>query len=71
MSNTNLRYQNGLAKRAAVRRNFAQCNAEALASQEPTRASAYARLKLEGLDAAPVQFAAFVLVLGLTVFRTM
>jgi 5,6-dimethylbenzimidazole synthase len=47
------------AKREAVRRNFAQCNADALGSQEPTRASAYAKLKLEGLDAAPVQFAVF------------
>ena len=47
------------AKRDAVRRNFAECNADALAAQEPTRASAYAKLKLEGLDAAPVQFAVF------------
>jgi len=47
------------AKREAVKRNFTECNADALASQEPTRASAYARLKLEGLDAAPVQFAVF------------
>ena len=47
------------AKRAAVKANFAECNADALAAQEPTRVSAYARLKLEGLDAAPVQFAVF------------
>jgi 5,6-dimethylbenzimidazole synthase len=47
------------AKREAVRRNFAECNAEALAAQDETRASAYARLKLEGLDAAPAQFAVF------------
>ncbi len=46
-------------KRAAVRRNFAQCNAQALEAQEPTRASAYARLKLEGLEAAPAQYAVF------------
>jgi 5,6-dimethylbenzimidazole synthase len=47
------------AKREAVKRNFAQCNAEALASQDESRARDYARLKLEGLDAAPVQFAVF------------
>jgi 5,6-dimethylbenzimidazole synthase len=47
------------AKREAVRANFRACNADALAVQTPDRASAYARLKLEGLDAAPVQFAVF------------
>ncbi len=46
-------------KRAAVRRNFEACNAAALAAQEPPRAAAYARLKLEGLEAAPTQFAVF------------
>ena len=32
-------------RRAAVRRNFETCNAEALAGQEPERAAQYARLK--------------------------
>ena len=35
-------------RRAAVRRNFETCNAEALAGQEPKRAAQYARLKLAG-----------------------
>jgi 5,6-dimethylbenzimidazole synthase len=47
------------AKRAAVRANFEACNADALAAQAPSRADLYARLKLEGLDAAPAQFAVF------------
>ncbi len=47
------------AMRAAVKRNFAECNAEALADQAQTRARLYARLKLEGLDAAPAQLAVF------------
>ena len=47
------------AMRAAVKRNFAECNAEALAEQAPARARLYARLKLEGLDAAPAQLAVF------------
>ena len=46
-------------KREAVRANFLTCNAAALAGQAPGRAAAYARLKLEGLDAAPAQFAVF------------
>ncbi len=46
-------------KREAVRANFLGCNAAALAGQAPDRAAAYARLKLAGLDAAPVQFAVF------------
>lgn len=46
-------------KRAEIRRNFADCNAEALAAQNGERAALYARLKLEGLDAAPVQLAVF------------
>jgi 5,6-dimethylbenzimidazole synthase len=45
--------------RAAVRGNFQACNAEALAAQDASRASAYAQLKLEGIDAAPTQFAVF------------
>jgi len=40
-------------RRAAVRRNFETCNAEALAGQEADRAAQYARLKLAGLDDAP------------------
>jgi 5,6-dimethylbenzimidazole synthase len=45
--------------RAAIRENFAACNAQALAAQAPQRASLYARLKLAGLDEAPVHFAVF------------
>ncbi len=45
--------------RNAVRESFARCNAEALAAQAPEDAALYARLKLEGLRAAPVQIAAF------------
>lgn len=47
------------ARRAAVRASFAACNAQALARQAPERAASYARLKLEGLDAAPVHLAVF------------
>ena len=46
-------------KRDAVKRNFRDCNRSALEAQAPGRAAAYARLKLEGLDAAPVQLAVF------------
>jgi 5,6-dimethylbenzimidazole synthase len=46
-------------RRAAVRRNFQTCNAEALAGQEPERAAQYARLKLAGLDDAPCHLAVF------------
>ena len=46
-------------RRAAVRRNFETCNAEALAGQEPERAAQYARLKLAGLDDAPCHLAVF------------
>lgn len=46
-------------KRAAIRANFERCNAEALAAQCGERAELYARLKLAGLDAAPVQLAVF------------
>ena len=45
--------------RAAIRKNFAAANAQALAAQEPARASLYARLKLAGLEEAPAQFAVF------------
>lgn len=44
-------------RRAAVRAEFARCNAEALAGQ--ARAGAYARLKLAGLDEAPCHIAVF------------
>src|ERR1700722_12754103 len=47
------------AARAAIRKNFADCNAQALATQTPERASLYARLKLAGLDEAPAHFAVF------------
>lgn len=47
------------ARRAAVRQNFELCNAEALTAQAPQRACLYARLKLAGLDEAPVHFAVF------------
>jgi len=47
------------AIRAAIRRNFAACNAQALAAQEPHRASLYARLKLAGLEEAPAHIAVF------------
>ena len=47
------------ARRAAVRENFARANAAALAVQAPERQTRYARLKLSGLDEAPVHLAAF------------
>ena len=47
------------ARRAAVRANFAACNATALAAQHPDRAASYARLKLAGLDDAPCHRAVF------------
>jgi 5,6-dimethylbenzimidazole synthase len=46
-------------RRAAVRRNFQTCNAQALAGQELERATQYARLKLAGLDDAPCHLAVF------------
>ena len=46
-------------RRAAIRVNFAECNAAALASQTPDRAAQYARLKLAGLDDAPCHVAVF------------
>ena len=45
--------------RAAVRQSFARCNAAALDALEGERAALYARLKLDGLGAAPVQLAVF------------
>jgi 5,6-dimethylbenzimidazole synthase len=47
------------AVRAAIRRNFAACNAEALAAQDSGRAGLYARLKLAGLEEAPSHLAVF------------
>ena len=47
-------------RRAAVRADFAACNAEALAGQGATRASRYAGLNLAGLEQAPVHVAVFV-----------
>src|SRR5215472_5729824 len=40
------------ARRAAIRRNFELCNAQALAAQSRARAARYARLKLAGLEDA-------------------
>ena len=45
--------------RAAARAAFESANAEALAAQAPQDVALYARLKLEGIDKAPVQFAVF------------
>lgn len=47
------------ARRAAIRANFVAANATALARQAPERADLYARLKLAGLDEAPVHLAVF------------
>lgn len=47
------------SRRAAIRQNFERCNAEALAAQSRDRAADYARLKLAGLDDAPVHLAVF------------
>src|ERR1700723_1216227 len=45
--------------RAAIRQNFAICNADALAAQSAERAALYARLKLAGLAEAPCHLAVF------------
>ena len=45
--------------RAAVSANFERCNSAALATYTGDRASAYARLKLAGLQDAPVHLAVF------------
>jgi len=47
------------ARRARIRANFEACNKEALEMQDPDRAALYARLKLAGLDDAPLQIAVF------------
>jgi 5,6-dimethylbenzimidazole synthase len=46
-------------RRAAIRECFEACNKDALQMQDPDRAALYARLKLAGLDEAPVQIAVF------------
>lgn len=46
-------------RRAAVRDSFEACNQEALRCQRGERAMLYARLKLAGLNQAPVQFAVY------------
>jgi 5,6-dimethylbenzimidazole synthase len=46
-------------RRAAVRANFAACNAAALAAEAADRARHYAGLKLAGLDTAPCHLAVF------------
>ncbi len=47
-------------RRQGVREAFARANTAALATFHGERAALYARLKLSGLDRAPVQLAAFV-----------
>jgi 5,6-dimethylbenzimidazole synthase len=47
------------ARRAAIRAEFERCNASALQSYDGERAQLYARLKLAGLDQAPVHLAVF------------
>ena len=47
------------ARRAGIRQCFETCNKDALQMQDPDRAAIYARLKLAGLDDAPVQIAVF------------
>jgi len=45
--------------RAAIRGNFATCNADALNAQNRERAGRYARLKLTGMEEAPCHLAVF------------
>jgi 5,6-dimethylbenzimidazole synthase len=47
------------ARRKAIRANFEACNADALTSYSGEIAQRYARLKLAGLDEAPVHLAVF------------
>ncbi|WP_291425126.1 5,6-dimethylbenzimidazole synthase [Acidocella sp.] len=47
------------AARGAARENFERCNAEALGGYAGEDAALYAKLKLSGLDDAPVQLAVF------------
>ncbi len=46
-------------RRAAIRASFARANAQALEGYAGEKKSLYARLKLAGLDAAPVQLAVY------------
>ncbi|WP_088344376.1 MULTISPECIES: 5,6-dimethylbenzimidazole synthase [Rhodomicrobium] len=46
-------------RRLAVRDVFRRCNAAALSAQAPDKAGLYARLKLAGLDDAPIQLAVY------------
>ena len=46
-------------RRSAVRANFTACNADALADYGEEKAARYARLKLAGLDEAPLHLAVF------------
>lgn len=46
-------------RRAEVRANFERANAQALTAYEGAEAQSYARLKLAGLDEAPVHLAVF------------
>lgn len=47
------------SERAEIKENFRACNARAQAAQADEHADAYATLKLEGMDRAPLQFAVF------------
>jgi 5,6-dimethylbenzimidazole synthase len=47
------------SRRAAIRVEFERCNADALAAEPHERAAHYARLKLAGLDEAPVHVAVY------------
>ncbi|MFD3190024.1 5,6-dimethylbenzimidazole synthase [Sedimentitalea sp. HM32M-2] len=47
------------ARRAAVQDNFSAANADALAGYDGEKAAAYGRLKLSGMDQAPVHLAVF------------
>jgi 5,6-dimethylbenzimidazole synthase len=46
-------------RRAAIRASYQRANAQALATYGPERRGLYARLKLAGLEEAPVQLAVF------------
>jgi hypothetical protein len=58
VSNPSSRLLGESAFPACLFRN-SDCNAEALAGQQPERAAQYARLKLAGLDDAPCHLAVF------------
>ncbi|EAU42245.1 Nitroreductase [Fulvimarina pelagi HTCC2506] len=45
--------------RAVVRESFTRCNAEAFAATTPDKRDLYARLKLAGLDDAPIHLAVY------------